>query len=80
MITLKSGQEVKIVGGSKKSITGTANFTVKAVYPELTMEQLLTSAGLAALRQRTNKTFKVTKKDLNFDSEDELYVAIGYKK
>ncbi len=80
MIKTKSGQEVKIISGNKKCITGKGVFTVKCVYPELTMEEMFSPAGLIALKNRASGSFKLTKKELVYDSEDELYAAIGYKR
>lgn len=68
MIKTKNGQEVKIVSRNSKS----TQFVVKAVYPELTMEQMFSQAGQAALRNRFEKKFKVSKSELVFDNELEL--------
>lgn len=68
MIKTKAGQEVKIVSRNGKA----TRFVVKAVYPELTLEQILSPAGMNAMRQRIGRSFKVNKNELVFDNELEL--------
>ncbi len=80
MIKTKSGQELKIISGNKKCITGNQPFTVQCVYPELTLEQMLSPVGQVAIANRNSGKFKLRKDELVFDSEDELYTAIGYKR
>lgn len=68
MIKTKNGQEVKIVSRNSKA----TQFVVKAVYPELTMEQMFSPAGISALQKRYVKPFKISKRELVYDNELEL--------
>lgn len=63
MIRTKGGGEVKILSGSKKCITGKKPFVVQVVSGQKNWVP--------------SKTLKLTKAQLVYDSEDELYQAIG---
>ncbi len=75
MIKTKAGTPVIIVGGSKKSITGRKPFEVEVAGPESYPEliRILTPSRRFANLSR----MKLTRTELVFDSEDELYEALG---
>lgn len=75
MIKSKSGQELRIVKGSKKCITGIKPFLVEANYSqEQIMQKILNPARPLYL-----KRFYLRKDEMIYDNEAELYEAIGYK-
>lgn len=77
MITTKAGYQVKIVKGSRKSITGKHPFVCEYVLkPEDILKKIATGQNAIAMTKR----FKLTKAELNFDSEQELWEAIGLNK
>lgn len=74
MITTKAGVPVRIVGGSKKSITGTRPFEVEVA----NAESFPSAMRLFSPSRRGTYfgKFLLTKNELNFDSETELYEAL----
>lgn len=73
MITTLAGTPVEILEGSRKSITGSKYFTVRATeLPELTMRLIKFSrkAQWNIWKMRLKKT------ELKYDSEQELYDAL----
>ena len=63
MIKTKAGEQVVILDGSKKCITGKKPFKVR----------------LAKIGPMMLRPFKLRKDELSFDSEDELWEAITKK-
>ena len=77
MIRTKSGVPLKIVSGSKKSITGRKPFEVECVVsPEVLLRMIAMGANALAL----TKPFKLRKDEFLYDNEDELYEALKLKK
>lgn len=77
MITTRSGVPLKIVRGSKKSITGRKPFLVEYV---ITTESMLKFILTGTNPDSLGKRFSMTRHEFLYDSEDELYEALGLKK
>jgi hypothetical protein len=77
MIKTKGGVQVKIVSGSKKSITGRHPFTVEAIIPA---EILLKNMAIGGKIESLGKRFKLTKSELVYDNEQELWDSLGLVK
>lgn len=77
MITTKAGYQVKIVSGSKKSITGKHPFVCEYVTsPEQMLKDLQIGRNIVAMGKRIN----LTRTELVYDSEQELWDALGLTK
>ncbi len=77
MIRTKSGVQLKIVSGTKKSITGRKPFEVEYVLsPEAILKLLAQGSNPLGLTKR----FYLTRHEFLYDSEDELFEALKLKK
>lgn len=77
MITTKAGYQIKIVEGSRKSITGKKHFVCEYVLkPEDILKGIASGQNMLSLGKR----FKLTKSEMKFDSEQELWDALGLNK
>ena len=77
MITTKAGKPIKIVDGSKKSITGRKPFTVEYI---LTPEELLNMVAKGGQIRTLGNRFKLQRTEMLFENEQELYDALGLTK
>lgn len=77
MITTKAGIPIKIVSGSKKSITGKKHFVCEYI---LTTEDMIRKAMSGIPVTSMTGRFKLTKHEMLFDSESELYDALNLVK
>ena len=78
MITTKAGVQVRIVKGSKKSITGNQHpFTLEFV---TTAEDILKNAAIGGKFNSFGKRFKLLKSELIYDNEQELWDGLGLVK
>lgn len=76
MITTMGGNPVKILEGSRKSITGDKYFTVEVTeYPDI-MRMFRPSRKVVS----TVGKLRLKKSELRFDSEQELYDALNLVK
>lgn len=77
MIKTKAGYPVKIVGGSKKSITGKKPFAVEVLYGQ---EEILKKILNPGYNLGFTKKMFLTRDELVYDNIDELYEALGLKR
>ena len=76
MIKTKSGQEIKILKGNKKSITGRQPFLVE---PVLSQEQIMKKI-LNPFEPVYLQKIKLRRDQMIIDNEQELYDALGLTK
>ena len=77
MIKTKARYPVQIIEGSKKCITGNKPFTVRFIESQ---DQKIARMFNPYKYPGYERTFKITRKELVVEDENELYEAIGLKR